>query len=297
MVVQVRAAADALYPSTLEPWSEWLTGTQGQAPSPPYDPLAFMVRETHRRAMEFHAWLNPYRALTNATTASVAPNHVTVLHPDWVVPYGTLRVLDPGLPAVRQYLVRVVMDVVRRYDIDAIHFDDYFYPAPQTGLTFNDDASFAADPRGFTVKADWRRSNIDIFVKTVSDSIRAVKPRVKFWDFAARRVAQRHQRGRHRHDGLSELHRHFCRFAQVAAPRLGRLPRPAGVLRHRPDRGQLRPHRALVEPAGEPRHGAPHLRGAGGLPRQPHRHGVGVPLAEPAAEPNSAVAPATQRVG
>lgn len=180
VVVQVRAAADALYPSTLEPWSEWLTGTQGQAPSPPYDPLAFMVRESHRRELEFHAWLNPYRALTNGTTASIAPNHVTVLHPDWVVPYGTLRVLNPGLPAVRQYLTRVVMDLVRRYDVDAIHFDDYFYPAPQTGVVFNDDAAFAADPRGITSKADWRRSNVDIFVKMVSDSIRSVKPWVKF---------------------------------------------------------------------------------------------------------------------
>ena len=180
VVVQIRAAADALYPSTLEPWSEWLTGTQGQAPNPPYDPLAFMVGETHRRGLEFHAWLNPYRALTNATTASVAPNHVTVQHPEWVVSYGTLQVLDPGLPAVRQYLVRVVLDVVRRYDVDGIHFDDYFYPIPQAGLTFNDDASFAQDPRGFTNKAAWRRDNVDLFVKMVSDSIRAVNPRVKF---------------------------------------------------------------------------------------------------------------------
>ncbi|AII51976.1 family 10 glycosylhydrolase [Hymenobacter sp. APR13] len=184
VVVQIRAAADALYPSTLEPWSEWLTGTQGQAPSPPYDPLAFMVREAHRRELEFHAWLNPYRALTNGTTASIAPTHVTVQHPEWVVPYGTLRVLNPGLPAVRQYLTRVVMDVVRRYDVDAIHFDDYFYPAPQTGIVFNDDAAFAADPRGFAAttagRADWRRSNVDIFVKMVSDSIRSVKPWVKF---------------------------------------------------------------------------------------------------------------------
>lgn len=180
VVVQVRASADAIYPSTLEPWSEWLTGTQGLAPAPLYDPLAFMVRAAHRRELEFHAWINPFRALTNATTSSVAPNHVTVLHPEWVVPYGTLRVLDPGLPAVRQYLVRVVLDVVRRYDVDAIHFDDYFYPAPQAGLTFNDDASFASDPRGFTNRADWRRNNIDTFVKLVSDSIRAAKPWVKF---------------------------------------------------------------------------------------------------------------------
>ena len=179
VVVQIRSSADAFYPSTIEPWSEWLTGTQGVAPNPPYDPLAFMVRETHRREMEFHAWLNPYRAI-NTATASVAPTHVTVLHPNWVVAYGNIRVLDPGLPAVRQYLIRVVMDVVRRYDVDAIHFDDYFYPSPQAGLTFDDNASFAADPRGFTVRADWRRNNVDIFVKQVADSIRAVKPRVKF---------------------------------------------------------------------------------------------------------------------
>lgn len=180
VVVQVRAAADAIYPSTLEPWSEWLTGTQGLGPQPAYDPLQFMIQETHRRGMEFHAWINPYRAVTNANTASIASNHVTNQHPTWVVPFGTLRVLNPGLPQVRQYLTRVVMDVVRRYDVDGIHFDDYFYPAPQTGVVFDDDAAFTADPRGFTAKADWRRDNIDLFVHTVSDSIQAAKPWVKF---------------------------------------------------------------------------------------------------------------------
>ncbi|QHJ08237.1 family 10 glycosylhydrolase [Hymenobacter busanensis] len=180
VVVQVRASADAIYPSTLEPWSEWLSGTQGVGPQPAYDPLAFMIEETHRRGMEFHAWLNPYRAVTNAGTSSIAPNHVSRLHPDWVVPFGTLRVLNPGLPQVRAYLNRVVMDVVRRYDVDGIHFDDYFYPAPQTGVVFDDDAAFSADPRGIATKADWRRDNIDLFVRAVSDSIRAAKPRVKF---------------------------------------------------------------------------------------------------------------------
>ncbi|GAA4391188.1 family 10 glycosylhydrolase [Hymenobacter koreensis] len=180
VVVQVRASGDAIYPSTLEPWSEWLSGTQDVGPQPAYDPLAFMIRETHRRGMEFHAWFNPYRAVTNATTSSIAANHVSRLHPDWIVPFGALRVLNPGLPQVRTYLNRVVMDVVRRYDIDGVHFDDYFYPAPATGLTFDDDAAFTADPRGFTAKADWRRDNIDLFVRAVSDSIRNVKPRVKF---------------------------------------------------------------------------------------------------------------------
>ncbi|MCC2545649.1 family 10 glycosylhydrolase [Hymenobacter sp. BT175] len=179
VIVQIRASADAIYPSTIEPWSEWLTGTQGVGPSPAYDPLAFMIRETHRRGMEFHAWLNPYRAVTTAS-ASIAANHVTRLHPDWIVPFGDLRVLNPGLPAVRQYLTRVVMDVVRRYDVDAIHFDDYFYPAPVSGVVFNDDAAFSQDPRGIATKADWRRDNIDLFVRTISDSIRAAKPRVKF---------------------------------------------------------------------------------------------------------------------
>ncbi|GAB3826493.1 family 10 glycosylhydrolase [Hymenobacter jeollabukensis] len=180
VVVQVRASADAIYPSTLEPWSEWMSGTQGVGPQPAYDPLQFMIQEAHKRSMEFHAWINPYRAVTNANTSSVAASHVSRLHPDWIVPFNTLRVLNPGLPAVRQYLTRVVMDVVRRYDVDGIHFDDYFYPAPQTGVVFDDDAAFAADPRGFTAKADWRRDNIDVFVHTVSDSIQAAKPWVKF---------------------------------------------------------------------------------------------------------------------
>jgi uncharacterized lipoprotein YddW (UPF0748 family) len=180
VVVQVRASADAIYPSALEPWSEWLTGTQGVGPQPAYDPLQFMIQEAHRRGLEFHAWINPYRAVTNANTSSIAAGHVSRLHPDWVVPFGTLRVLNPGLPQVRQYLTRVVLDVVRRYDVDGIHFDDYFYPAPQTGVTFDDDAAFAQDPRGFTTKADWRRDNVDLFVRTVADSIQAAKPWVKF---------------------------------------------------------------------------------------------------------------------
>ncbi len=178
VVVQVRASCDAIYPSDIEPWSEWLTGQQGRSPN--YDPLAFMIAETHKRGMEFHAWFNPYRAVVNANSASIASNHVTIVHPDWIQAYNTLRMLDPGLPAVRQYVVSVIMDVVRRYDIDAVHFDDYFYPYPQTGFTFADDNTFAANGRGIANKADWRRDNVNLLIKSVGDSIKSVKKYVKF---------------------------------------------------------------------------------------------------------------------
>ncbi len=178
VVVQVRAACDATYPSDIEPWSEWLTGQQGRAPN--YDPLAFMIAETHKRGMEFHAWFNPYRAVLNANSSNIAPSHVTNQHPEWIQTYNTVRVLDPGLPAVRQYVISVIMDVVRRYDIDGVHFDDYFYPYPQTGFTFADDNTFAGNNRGFTDKNDWRRDNVDLLIKNVADSIKSVKKYVKF---------------------------------------------------------------------------------------------------------------------
>jgi uncharacterized lipoprotein YddW (UPF0748 family) len=178
VVVQIRAACDATYPSDIEPWSEWMTGQQGRSPG--YDPLAFMIAETHKRGMEFHAWFNPYRAVVSAGSSSIAASHVSNLHPDWIQPYNLLRMLDPGLPAVRQYVTSVIMDVVRRYDIDAVHFDDYFYPYPQSGFTFADDATFAANGRGITNKNDWRRDNVDLLIKTVSDSIKSVKKYVKF---------------------------------------------------------------------------------------------------------------------
>jgi uncharacterized lipoprotein YddW (UPF0748 family) len=178
VIVQVRAACDATYPSDIEPWSEWMTGQQGRAPN--YDPLAFMIAETHKRGMEFHAWFNPYRAVLSANSSNIAASHVSNLHPDWIQPYNTLRMLDPGLPAVRKYVVGVIMDVVRRYDIDAVHFDDYFYPYPQAGFTFADDNTFAANGRGITNKNDWRRDNVDVLIKTVSDSIKTVKKYVKF---------------------------------------------------------------------------------------------------------------------
>ncbi len=178
VVVQIRAACDATYPSDIEPWSEWLTGQQGRSPN--YDPLAFMIAETHKRGMEFHAWFNPYRAVVSANSSNIAASHVSNQHPDWIQPYNLIRMLDPGLPAVRQYVVGVIMDVVRRYDIDAVHFDDYFYPYPQTGFIFADDNTFAANGRGIANKNDWRRDNVDLLIKTVSDSIKNAKKYVKF---------------------------------------------------------------------------------------------------------------------
>lgn len=176
---QIRPACDALYPSDIEPWSEWLTGLQGTPPNPFYDPLQFQIDEVRKRNMELHAWFNPYRA-KHSTSGPLHSSHVTNQHPEWIVNYGSYKWLDPGLPQVRDYVTGVIMDVVRRYDIDGVHFDDYFYPYPVAGQTFDDDATFAAYPNGFSDKDDWRRNNIDLLVKMVYDSIKAVKPWVKF---------------------------------------------------------------------------------------------------------------------
>ncbi len=182
--LQVRSQADALYPSQLEPWSYYLTNQQGSAPSPAWDPLQFAIEETRKRGMEFHAWINPYRAVATASnqnnTAMYAPNHVSRAHPEWMLTVGTVKILNPGLPAVRDHVVGVIMDIVNRYDVDGLHFDDYFYPSGTTG----DDDAYNADPRGFpnttAGRADWRRDNINILIQRVNDSIRAVKPWVKF---------------------------------------------------------------------------------------------------------------------
>ncbi|WP_205512972.1 family 10 glycosylhydrolase [Longitalea arenae] len=183
LFIQVRSQCDAMYASAIEPWSADLTGTQGKMPEPYWDPMQFAIEECHKRGIEFHAWLNPYRAAGNSNNIpSFAANHVTKTHPEWLLSQSTLRILDPGLPAVRDYVTSVITDIVHRYDVDGIHFDDYFYPSPPgAGVTpINDSASFAADPRGFTVKADWRRDNVNLLIARVYDSIRSIKPWVKF---------------------------------------------------------------------------------------------------------------------
>lgn len=179
LVVQIRPATDAFYPSPYEPWSEWLTGKQGRPPSPYYDPLQFMIEETHKRGMEFHAWFNPYRAVFNINKSSVAPTHVTRLHPEWFLTYGDKKYFDPGNPDAQKFVTRIVQDVVERYEVDAIHFDDYFYPYRIAGKEFPDYNSFAKYGNGLS-KDDWRRSNVDSIIVSLSRIIKQVNPKCKF---------------------------------------------------------------------------------------------------------------------
>lgn len=182
LLVQIRPSCDAFYPSSIEPWSEWLTGQQNTAPSPYYDPLAFMIDETHKRGMEFHAWLNPYRAVFSSSS-SVAYNHITMKQPGWVLTFpgnsNPYKMLDPGLSESRAYVVSVILDIVRRYDVDGIHFDDYFYPYPFTGMNIKDSASYAPYKSEYSL-GDWRRLNVNKLIQMIYDSIQVVKPRVKF---------------------------------------------------------------------------------------------------------------------
>jgi len=180
VVVQVRPAADAFYKKSREPWSVWLTGKQGTEPNPPYDPLEFMVDETHRHGMEFHAWFNPYRATFDTAFASLAPGHISRTRPEWFLTYGGRKLFNPGLPEVREYITGIILDVVRNYDVDAVHFDDYFYPYAVAGDTLRDDSTFLAYGAGFTSKDDWRRHNVNLLIQQVSNSLKAAKPWVKF---------------------------------------------------------------------------------------------------------------------
>jgi len=178
ILLQVRPAGDALYASKIEPWSAFLTGAQGAEPS--YDPLAFAVKEAHARGIELHAWFNPFRAATNGK-GSFAKNHISRVRPEWVRPHGSLLWLDPGVPEARDYVLRVVLDVVKRYDIDGVHIDDYFYPYPAKGISdFADGASWKTyGVASGMSKADWRRDNINRFVETLYKSVKAEKPAVK----------------------------------------------------------------------------------------------------------------------
>ena len=179
IIFQVRPECDALYQSKLEPWSRFLTGVQGQAPSPYWDPLEWMIKQCHQRGMELHAWLNPYRASTKGTTV-FANSHICVTHPERVFKYDGLQILNPGLAVNRDYICQVVEDIVRRYDVDGIHIDDYFYPYPAAGQQIPDDKEFAANNNGFRDKGDWRRDNVNMFIKQMGESIKKVKPWVKF---------------------------------------------------------------------------------------------------------------------
>ncbi|MBN2687133.1 MAG: family 10 glycosylhydrolase, partial [Deltaproteobacteria bacterium] len=203
VMFQVRPACDAFYSSSIEPWSNWLTGTEGTAPSPLYDPLQFLIDEAGERGLEVHAWFNPYRAKTGS--AGTSPSHVFNTHPEWVLSVGsssapafskardlsekqalpaseatlsTTYILDPGMQAVREYILSVVADVASRYDIDGVHLDDYFYP--YSGMSGEDAATFASESRGFTDIADWRRDNIHLLIESIHDTLQIIDPRIKF---------------------------------------------------------------------------------------------------------------------
>ncbi len=182
VIVQIRPATDAFYHSDRELWSEWLTGKQGNPPKPFYDPLVFMIGEAHKNGMEFHAWFNPYRAFydTTARSNSLHHEHITIQKPDWFIQYGKNKYFNPALPQVRQYITEVIADVVSRYPIDAVHFDDYFYPYPIANVPLNDQADFEKYGKDFSNIGDWRRNNVNLLIKNVSEKIKEIKPKVKF---------------------------------------------------------------------------------------------------------------------
>jgi uncharacterized lipoprotein YddW (UPF0748 family) len=186
VLLQVRPAGDALYQSSIEPWSEYLTGRQGVAPVPLWDPLAFAVEQAHARGLELHAWFNPYRAREPSAKGPLASTHIARRHPELVKQYGKQLWMDPGEPAVRAQTLRVVLDVVKRYDIDGVHLDDYFYPYPERrrngSMDFPDDRSWKAYKKqgGTLARDDWRRANVDELIETLHREIAKAKPWVKF---------------------------------------------------------------------------------------------------------------------
>jgi len=180
VVVQIRPAGDAFYPTDLAPWSEYLTGKQGAEPVPFYDPLAFMIEETHKRGMEFHAWLNPYRATMGLDLNKISDQHQLKKNPDWFVKYGKRYYFNPGLPDVREHINQVVEEIVKKYEVDAIHFDDYFYPYKVKNEEFPDSAAFAEHGKEFSDIGDWRRHSVDVLIENLSKIIKKNKPHVKF---------------------------------------------------------------------------------------------------------------------
>ncbi|MFJ8635461.1 glycoside hydrolase family 10 protein [Streptomyces sp. NPDC093568] len=178
VVLQVRPTADALWPSPHEPWSLVLTGTQGRDPG--WDPLGTAVEEAHARGLQLHAWFNPYRIANHTDLGRLAGNHPARAHPDWVVAYAGKLYYNPGLPDVRAFVRRAMLDAVERYPVDAVHFDDYFYPYPVAGQTFDDDEAYDTHGGDFEVRADWRRDNIDKLVEEMAEGIRRIRPTTRF---------------------------------------------------------------------------------------------------------------------
>jgi uncharacterized lipoprotein YddW (UPF0748 family) len=182
IVMQIRPTADSFYPSALEPWSNWLTGRQGSKPNTYYDPLQFIIDEAHKRCIEVHVWLNPYRVTNSDNLDGLSKTHQYFKNKDLFLKYGGKYYFNPGLDETREFLNRVVEDVVERYDIDAVHFDDYFYPYRVAGEEFPDEISFRNNPRGFAPnqKDDWRRNNVDMVIAELQQTIKSLKPWVEF---------------------------------------------------------------------------------------------------------------------
>jgi uncharacterized lipoprotein YddW (UPF0748 family) len=194
VIMHVRLAGDALYPTTFAPWSQFISGTSGVGPEPAYDPLAYAVTEAHARGLQLHAWFNPFRAMLPNFAGRAAPTHVTRTHPEWIRKYGTQTWIDPGDPAARKFVLATFLDVVKRYDIDGIHIDDYFYPYREVEtivrrvhrkrvrtrheIEFPDDKTWNryGKPAGFTNRDDWRRHNIDEFIKELYTEVKAIRP-------------------------------------------------------------------------------------------------------------------------
>ncbi|MFZ4724316.1 MAG: glycoside hydrolase family 10 protein [Paludibacter sp.] len=182
IVIQIRPTADAFYPSALEPWSHWLTGKQGVKPNPYYDPLQFIIEEAHKRCIDVHVWLNPYRVTNSESLSVLNKNHLYYKNKDLFVKYGDKYYFEPGLDETREFLNRVVEDVVERYDVDAVHFDDYFYPYRVANEEFPDEVTFRKFPRGFAPnqKDDWRRNNVNLVIAELQQTIKSIKPWVEF---------------------------------------------------------------------------------------------------------------------
>ncbi len=196
VIFQCRPTGDALYKSDIEPWSEWLTGTQGECPKNDFDPLETVVEEAHKRGMEVHAWINPYR-VTNSEKAVLSKEHLYYKKPELFVQYGGKMYFNPGLKDTKKHLLRVLKDIVLRYDVDALHLDDYFYPYPVNGKDFPDDETFKKNPKGFKNKGDWRRDNVNQTVKRIHEMLQETKPWVQFGisPFGVWRNASKDNRG------------------------------------------------------------------------------------------------------
>ncbi|MFE7956310.1 glycoside hydrolase family 10 protein [Streptomyces sp. NPDC057413] len=178
VIFQVRPTADALWPSPYEPWSQYLTGTQGKDPG--WDPLGTAVAEAHARGLQLHAWFNPYRVANHDDPSRLVATHPARRHPDWVVSYGGRLYYNPGLPEVRTFVEDAMLDAVRRYPLDGVHFDDYFYPYPVAGQTFDDDEAYDTYGGGHPSRAAWRRHNIDSLIREMGARTKALRPTTRF---------------------------------------------------------------------------------------------------------------------